>query len=178
MMYGRLIYSHIYIDYDNDAFDTTTLFSVVAMAAATCTALYYVFGVHLPSQPAGQRTIGRFNKLILGYLIATLIASFTFDLMWAGKVWASFGVFHNLFEIGLLASILIPRSELRQVSPAYCISIYTELTPTWISSHYLFVPLCCLYVTATAAMVIILPWPLDALFFKFQGILSSVLYAE
>ncbi|KAI7879273.1 hypothetical protein K492DRAFT_196160 [Lichtheimia hyalospora FSU 10163] len=116
-------------DYDNDAFDTTTLFSVVSMAAATCTALYYVFGVHLPSQPAGQRTIGRFNKLILGYLVATLIASFTFDLMWAGKVWASFGVFHNLFEIGLLASILIPRSELRQVSPAYCISIHAELTP-------------------------------------------------
>lgn len=86
------------------------------MAAATFSALYYIFAVYLPSQPAGQRTIGRFNKLILGYLVATLIASFTFDLMWAGKIWASFGVFHNLFEIGLLASILIPRSKIRQVS--------------------------------------------------------------
>lgn len=85
------------------------------MAGATFPALYYIFAVYLPSQPVGQRTIGRFNKLILGYLVATLIASFTFDLMWAGKVWASFGVFHNLFEIGLLASILIPRSEIRQV---------------------------------------------------------------
>lgn len=102
-------------DYNADAFDTTTVFSVVVMAGASAYAIYHTFWIYLPSQPSGRKSVGRFNRLILAYLISTLIASFTFDLMNAGKIWASFGVLHNLFEIALLASIFIRRSDIRQV---------------------------------------------------------------
>lgn len=102
-------------DYNADAFDTTTVFSVVAMAGASAYAIYHTFWIYLPSQPSGRKSVGRFNRLILAYLISTLIASFTFDLMNAGKIWASFGVLHNLFEIALLAGIFIRRSDVRQV---------------------------------------------------------------
>ncbi|CDH56379.1 predicted protein [Lichtheimia corymbifera JMRC:FSU:9682] len=102
-------------DYNADAFDTTTVFSVIAMAGASAYAIYHTFWIYLPSQPSGRKSVGRFNRLILAYLISTLIASFTFDLMNAGKIWASFGVLHNLFEIALLAGIFIRRSDVRQV---------------------------------------------------------------
>lgn len=105
----------LFKDYNADAFDTTTVFSVVAMAGASAYAIYHTFWIYLPSQPPGRKSVGRFNRLILAYLISTLIASFTFDLMNAGKIWASFGVLHNLFEIALLAGIFIRRSDVRQV---------------------------------------------------------------
>ncbi|CDS08763.1 hypothetical protein LRAMOSA10124 [Lichtheimia ramosa] len=140
-------------DYNADAFDTTTVFSVVVMAGASAYAIYHTFWIYLPSQPSGRKSVGRFNRLILAYLISTLIASFTFDLMNAGKIWASFGVLHNLFEIALLASIFIRRSDI---------------------SDFLFVPICFLYLLGTAFAVIWLPWPLDALFFKYQGLSTDL----
>ena len=137
------------------------------MAGASAYAIYHTFCIYLPSQPSGRKSVGRFNRLILAYLISTLIASFTFDLMNAGKIWASFGVLHNLFEIALLAGIFIRRSDVRQVLGKRS---YDNINSSmYIHSDFLFVPICFLYLLGTAFAVICLPWPLDALFFKYQG---------
>lgn len=161
-----LTYTYV-TDYNADAFDTTTVFSVVVMAGASAYAIYHTFWIYLPSQPSGRKSVGRFNRLILAYLISTLIASFTFDLMNAGKIWASFGVLHNLFEIALLASIFIRRSDIRQVILEAM--LWTRKAHPSTYSDFLFVPICFLYLLGTAFAVIWLPWPLDALFFKYQG---------
>lgn len=99
-------------DYDDDAFNATTIFTVVVIAVSTLYALYHIFWVHLPSLPRSRRAIGPFNALILLYLISTFFASFTFSMMNAGRIWAAFGVFHNLFEIALLSHIMLRQKSL------------------------------------------------------------------
>ncbi|GAN05049.1 hypothetical protein MAM1_0081c04518 [Mucor ambiguus] len=143
--------SHIE-DYDDDAFNATTIFTVVIIAASTLYSLYHIFWVHLPSLPRSRRAIGPFNALILLYLISTFFASFTFSMMNAGRIWAAFGVFHNLFEIALLSHIMLRQKSLLERN---------------------FVSVCFVYLLLTMFAVIVLPWPLDALFFKFQGLATD-----
>lgn len=95
------------IDYDEDAMNATTVFSVVCIAISTFYVLYFIFFVHLPRLPRNQRHLGPFNILILSYLVSTLAASSTFAIMNVGRIWASFGVFHNLFEIALLSNLMV-----------------------------------------------------------------------
>lgn len=95
------------LDYDADAMNATTIFSVVCIAFSTLNAMYFIFFIHLPKLPRNQKTIGPFNTLVALYLVATFFASLSFSIMGAGRIWASFGVFHNLFEIALLSIIMI-----------------------------------------------------------------------
>ncbi|KAI8097865.1 uncharacterized protein B0P05DRAFT_522391 [Gilbertella persicaria] len=139
-------------DYDDDAFNATTIFSVVTVAVSTLYTLYHIIYVFLPKQPANQKTIGPFNTLIMLYLIATFVATFTFALMNAGRIWASFGVYHNLFEIALMSHIFLRQKSLLERK---------------------FVFICFIYLLITMFIVIIVPWPLDALFFKFQGLATD-----
>lgn len=101
------------LDYDDDAFNATTVFSVVTIFLSTLYAIYYVFWVHYPSLPRTRRSIGPFNMLILLYLVSTFFATFTFSLMNVGRIWASFGVYHNLFEIALLSYIMLRQKSLK-----------------------------------------------------------------
>ncbi|KAI8981521.1 hypothetical protein BDB01DRAFT_851303 [Pilobolus umbonatus] len=139
-------------DYDGDSFNSVTVFSVVLIACSLLSTLYYIFYVYLPSLPVGRRTIGPFNTIIVGYIVATFIAAFTFSLMSAGKVWASFGIFHNLFEIAFLVFFILRNQRL------------------WDRT---FITQCSAYLLSTMFLVIVLPWPLDALFFKFQGLATD-----
>ncbi|CEP10772.1 hypothetical protein [Parasitella parasitica] len=143
--------SHIE-DYDDDAFNATTIFTVIIIAVSTMYSLYHIFWIHLPSLPRSRRSVGPFNALILLYLISTFFASFTFSLMNAGRIWAAFGVFHNLFEIALLSHIMLRQKSLLERN---------------------FVSVCFAYLLTTMFAVIVLPWPLDALFFKFQGLATD-----
>ncbi|ORX62903.1 hypothetical protein DM01DRAFT_1331014 [Hesseltinella vesiculosa] len=142
-------------DYDSDTFNTTTIFSVVVMLVSTTYAMHRVRQLH-QSSPQGNlplvSTIGRFNYIILSYLVSTCIASFTFAFMNAGKVWASFGVFHNLLEMAMLITMITQSPTHDRVA----------------------VPFAFLYLIVTMAVVIVAPWPLDALFFKFQGLISDI----
>lgn len=104
--------THKILDYDDDAFNATTIFSVIIIAVSTIYSLYHIFWVHLPTLPRSRRAIGPFNALILLYLISTFFASFTFSMMNAGRIWAAFGVFHNLFEIALLSHIMLRQKSL------------------------------------------------------------------
>ncbi|KAI9350377.1 hypothetical protein BD770DRAFT_394288 [Pilaira anomala] len=139
-------------DYDEDAMNATTVFSVVCIALSTFYVLYFIFFVHFPSLPRNQRHLGPFNTLILSYLISTLFASFTFSIMNVGRIWASFGVFHNLFEIALLSNLMLRQKSVIERS---------------------FVLKCFIYVLVTMIITILVPWPLDALFFKFQGLATD-----
>lgn len=110
MMFYNIL-KHI-VDYDDDAMNATTVFSVVCIAVSTLYALYYLAVVFLPSQPRNRRSIGPFNTLVMLYLIATFFASFSFSVMSVGRIWASFGVFHNLFEIALLSHIMFRQKSI------------------------------------------------------------------
>ncbi|KAI8142357.1 hypothetical protein BJV82DRAFT_669519 [Fennellomyces sp. T-0311] len=136
-------------EFHDDFFNTATIFSVVIIALSTIYATYHILAVYLPSQPAGRKTIGRFNRIIFGYLIGTTMATFAFSFMHAGKIWSAFGLLHNLYEAALLINMLVRRSP---------------------NSDHLFVPLCFAYIISVAFVVIGAPWPLDAVFFKFQGL--------
>ncbi|GAA5807279.1 hypothetical protein MFLAVUS_000636 [Mucor flavus] len=139
-------------DYDADAMNATTIFSVVCIAFSTLNAIYFIFFIHLPKLPRNQKTIGPFNSLVALYLVATFFASLSFSIMSVGRIWASFGVFHNLFEIALLSIIMIRQKSVTQRG---------------------FVATCFIYILCTMFIVIIAPWPLDALFFKFQGLATD-----
>ncbi|OBZ91582.1 hypothetical protein A0J61_00391 [Choanephora cucurbitarum] len=139
-------------DYDDDAFNATTIFSVVTVAVSTLYTLYHIIYIYRPKQPANLKSIGPFNTLIMLYLIATFFATFTFSLMNAGRIWASFGVYHNLFEIALMSHIFLRQKSLLERK---------------------FVFICFFYLLITMMIVIVAPWPLDALFFKFQGLATD-----
>ncbi|KAG2199070.1 hypothetical protein INT47_005074 [Mucor saturninus] len=143
--------SHIE-DYDDDAMNATTVFSVVCIAVSTVYALYYLAFIYVPTQARGRQSIGPFNTLVMLYLIATFFATFSFSVMSVGRIWASFGVFHNLFEIALLSHIMFRQKSIMQRR---------------------FVATCFIYLLLTMFIVIIAPWPLDALFFKFQGLATD-----
>jgi drug/metabolite transporter superfamily protein YnfA len=100
------------LDYNEDAFNATTIFSVVTIAVATLFAIFHITAVYLPSLPRGRRSIGPLNGLVLAYLISTFFATFTFSVMSAGRIWAAFGVFHNLFEIALFSNLVFRQKSL------------------------------------------------------------------
>ncbi|KAI8066478.1 hypothetical protein BC940DRAFT_368085 [Gongronella butleri] len=142
--------------YDSDAFDTVTVFSAIMMVSATLYAVLRLQQIHRASAQATQpllSTIGRFNLAILGYLITSVVATLTFTFMNVGKIWSAFGVLHNLMEAAMLVTMTC------RAAPKYDQSGQIVLF---------------LYVMVIMAVVILLPWPLDALFFKWQGLVLDI----
>ncbi|KAL0091359.1 hypothetical protein J3Q64DRAFT_1709348 [Phycomyces blakesleeanus] len=140
-------------DYNENTFLAVTVFSVALVTLSAIYANFYILRVYLPSAPEGKRNIGDLNTDILCYLVATFFTTFSFLLLSVGKIWVSFGVFHNLFEFLLLAHILLRQAGI---------------------SKRFFTLAGFAYLMTTFGIVLVLPWPFDAVYFKFQGLVIDV----
>ncbi|KAG0209297.1 hypothetical protein BGX28_010400 [Mortierella sp. GBA30] len=91
------------------------------------------------------------NQFIKWYIYATLIAVVAYLLFDVGKIWAVAGALHNLFEVALL---IVFYSGGRVSSMSFGLYLFTYVCITIVTSVYLH-------------------WPLDAIFFRWQGLCSD-----
>ena len=87
------------------------------------------------------------NMFILYYINATWMAIFGYLFFDVGKIWAVVGALHNLLEVALLV-VLHNGGRVNSLS----------------FGLYMFV-----YVCVTIFLSVYLTWPLDAIFFRWQG---------
>ncbi|CAG8546619.1 13828_t:CDS:2, partial [Dentiscutata heterogama] len=98
----------------------------------------------------GERTSTvLFNKIIGGFAIITSIVAFALIYLDAGKIWTPIGVVHNYAEVFMLL-LLHQGGNLAS------------------SNNVIFYSL--LYILVVEGTTILLGWPYDAFFFKFQGL--------
>ncbi|CAG8492883.1 14771_t:CDS:2 [Gigaspora rosea] len=90
-----------------------------------------------------------FNKLIAGYSIVTGIAEIAVIIFDIGKLWTTFGVIHNYFEV----IILILLHQKGNVA---------------LDNNIIFCGF--LYILIAEGTTILLKWPYDLTWFKFQGL--------
>ncbi|CAG8445010.1 19161_t:CDS:2 [Dentiscutata erythropus] len=96
-----------------------------------------------------------FNTIVTGYVIVTFIARITSTLFQMGKLWASFGIYHNLLEL-CLAAALLQKGTSNYVMGLIIIAVYS---------------------ISVIAITSQINWYWDAVFFKFQGKFSLGLFA-
>ncbi|KAG9286344.1 hypothetical protein G9A89_014510 [Geosiphon pyriformis] len=95
-------------------------------------------------------TTSVFNHLIALYTIFTALAGLATLLFDIGKLWETFGVFHNLWEVAVLL-LLQQGGKINNIS-RYILTLG-------------------IYIFSVHFIVVFLNWPLDATFFKFQGLI-------
>ncbi|KAF9187328.1 hypothetical protein BGZ51_001418 [Haplosporangium sp. Z 767] len=91
------------------------------------------------------------NEMIQYYIDATSIAVFGYLIFDVGKIWAVVGALHNLLEVTLL---LIIHNGGRVNSLSFGLYMFA-------------------YVCMTILLSVYLRWPLDAVFFRWQGLCSD-----
>lgn len=101
--------------------------------------------VTLPS--GNEETSTQINEFIQIYINATLAAVVAYLFFDVGKIWAVVGALHNLLEVALL---IVLQSGGRVTGMSFGL--------------YMF-----LYVCITILLSVYLSWPLDAIFFRWQG---------
>ncbi|KAL0080276.1 hypothetical protein J3Q64DRAFT_1759293 [Phycomyces blakesleeanus] len=136
-------------NYDENTFIAGNVFSGMLVGFSAFYAFYHVYRVYLPSAPQGKRNIGNLNKDILGYLSSSFLASFMYSVLSLGKIWCGFGVLHNLYEAALLLHIVTQQRS----------------TSSRVTYGILFA-----YILIVVATSLVLPWPFDGVFFKYQGL--------
>ncbi|KAG0267013.1 hypothetical protein BG011_009761 [Mortierella polycephala] len=91
------------------------------------------------------------NEMIQYYIDATSIAVFGYLIFDVGKIWAVVGALHNLLEVTLL---LVIHNGGRVNSLSFGLYMFA-------------------YVCITIILSVYLKWPLDAVFFRWQGLCSD-----
>ncbi|KAG0006707.1 hypothetical protein BGZ65_004952 [Modicella reniformis] len=111
--------------------------------------------VTLPRLSSGERikevTSTQFNTFILYYIYATWLAVVGFFLFDISKVWSVVGAMHNLLEVALLVGL---HSGGQTTNVRFALYLFT-------------------YVFLVVVASIYLPWPVDAVFFRWQGLCSD-----
>ncbi|CAG8579583.1 12755_t:CDS:2, partial [Racocetra persica] len=90
-----------------------------------------------------------FNYLIAGYNFITGTIAITFIIFDLGKFWTALGVIHNFFEV-IMMLLLHQGGNF--------------------DSNYNILPWSFLYLLVAEGVAILLDWPLNAFWFKFQGL--------
>ncbi|KAI8352716.1 hypothetical protein B0O80DRAFT_499410 [Mortierella sp. GBAus27b] len=138
----------------------THTFILLAFTLATVSAYAAYRAVRAPSRSltglvtlstGEERTSTQINTFILYYIYVTWVAILGYLFFDAGKLWSVVGTLHNLSEIVLLIAL---HSSGRVTSVAF--------------SMWMIV-----YVVATIVLSVYLPWPYDAIFFRWQGLCSD-----
>jgi hypothetical protein len=101
--------------------------------------------VTLPSGDEESST--QINEFIQFYINATLAAVVAYLFFDVGRLWAVVGALHNLLEVALL---IVLQSGGRVSSISFGLYMFT-------------------YVCITILLSVYLPWPMDAIFFRWQG---------
>ncbi|KAF9975279.1 hypothetical protein BGZ73_001129 [Actinomortierella ambigua] len=103
------------------------------------------------SKDGREETSFQINLMILYYVYATFLAIAAYMLFDVGKIWAVIGALHNLLEVALLVLLIYGG---RVDSLSYFLVMFTYVIITIVLSEYG-------------------PWPLDAVFFRWQGLCSD-----
>ncbi|KAF9115723.1 hypothetical protein BGX27_006670 [Mortierella sp. AM989] len=147
-------------EYENEVKEITFSFTMLALLFATGAA----YGAHRATRSPSRSLTGfvtlatgneesstQINEFIQYYINATWVAIFGYLFFDVGKIWAVVGALHNLLEVALL---IVFQSGGRVSSMSFGL--------------YMFV-----YVCITIVLSVYLQWPLDAIFFRWQGLCSD-----
>ncbi|KAF9919121.1 hypothetical protein FBU30_011146 [Linnemannia zychae] len=147
-------------DYENENKEITMSFTMLALLFSLTSSYIAYRATRRPSRsltgfvtlPSGNEEIStQINEFIQIYINATLVAIIGYLFFDVGKIWAVVGALHNLLEVALL---IVLQSGGRVTSMSFGL--------------YMF-----LYVCATIILSVYLPWPMDAIFFRWQGLCSD-----
>ncbi|GJJ73522.1 hypothetical protein EMPS_05880 [Entomortierella parvispora] len=147
-------------DYVHETREVTFSFTLLALLFSTGAAFAAHRSVRNPSrsltgfvtlQTGIENASTQINQFILIYIDATWIAIIAYMFLDVGKIWAVVGALHNLLEVALL---ILLQSGGRVNSMSFGL--------------YMF-----LYVCVTILLSVYLQWPLDAVFFRWQGLCSD-----
>ncbi|KAG0078522.1 hypothetical protein BGZ90_005022 [Linnemannia elongata] len=147
-------------DYTNENKEITMSFTMLALLF-TLTASYVARrATRKPSRsltgfvtlPSGnEETSTQINEFIELYINATLVAVVGYLFFDVGKIWAVVGALHNLFEVALL---IVLQSGGRVTGMSFGLYMFT-------------------YAVVTILLSVYLSWPMDAIFFRWQGLCSD-----
>jgi hypothetical protein len=144
--------------WDSEKGETVTIFSLVGILIGISLVLRYellvkdkrVFKTIDDTYHNNSRI---FSTIISYYLFVTFFAVFGFWVLDLGKLWSTVGALHNLLEVAIL---LVMSFERRPDGFRYFYG-------------FLFT-----YLVITEFTCLILNWPWDAIFFKFQGLATDI----
>ncbi|RUP12770.1 hypothetical protein BC936DRAFT_139796 [Jimgerdemannia flammicorona] len=140
-------------DWDLQTLDAVTLWSVIGSGFGAFISLRYghLFAdhSHLDKSQRGSRNL---TTIIAWYTIVTFFSVVSFFILDISKLWSSFGAIHNLVEVSILLVMLF-KGHVKGFRYLYSLQF--------------------LYILFTVVVCLILPWPYDAVFFKFQGLATD-----
>ncbi|KAI1302295.1 hypothetical protein EDD11_005630 [Mortierella claussenii] len=146
--------------YKNETREVTMSFIMLALLFATGASYAARRATRAPSRSltgfvtlatGNEESSTQINNFIQYYIDATWIAVLGYLFFDVGKIWAVVGALHNLLEVALL---IVLQSGGRVSSMSFGL--------------YMF-----LYVCVTILLSVYLPWPFDAIFFRWQGLCSD-----
>jgi hypothetical protein len=143
------------IDFDQQSYDTSIWFLIISSALSGYYSLSWASNRDLPKkyvtyiyQENGSRIPATWiNKAIAYYIAFTSFAGMALFYLDTGKLWSTFGVLHNFWEVCIL--LLLYQGG--------------KITSSFFFAFVAF------YVFIVILLSTVLPWPLDAIWFKAQG---------
>ncbi|KAF9955382.1 hypothetical protein BGZ70_010256 [Mortierella alpina] len=147
-------------EYKNEVKEITVSFTVLALIFSVVAAYAGHRATRSPSRSltgfvtistGNEESSTQINEFIQWYIDATLVAVVGYLFFDVGKLWAVVGALHNQLEVALL---IILHSGGRVSSMSFGLYMFA-------------------YVCATIMLSVYLQWPLDAIFFRWQGLCSD-----
>jgi len=149
---GYLVWRSPYPGWDAQQLDAVTFMSVAGVFFGLVLALKCRRATtsSLVLSPAFRDHSTLMTALVTYYLYATLATVFGFWVIDVGKLWVVLGTLHNTLEFCILFVMVAATHR----------SLYSYFY-TGLFAYWLF----------TQAVCIVVPWPTDAVYFKFQGLI-------
>ncbi|GBB99788.1 hypothetical protein RclHR1_03630016 [Rhizophagus clarus] len=146
-------------NFDQQSYDTSLLFLIITSILSGYYSLIWASNRDLPKkyvtyiyQENGSRIPATwFNKAIAYYIVFTSVAGIALFYLDTGKLWSTFGILHNIWEVCIL--LLLHQGG--------------KITSSF------FFAFIAIYVIMVTLLDIVLPWPLDAIWFKAQGLCAD-----
>ncbi|RUP43131.1 hypothetical protein BC936DRAFT_137567 [Jimgerdemannia flammicorona] len=137
--------------WDAQTIDAVTLWSVMGTFIGAYVSLRYgrlfTDNAHINKE---QRSARLLTSVIAWYIILTSTTVLSFFIVDMGKLWSPFGALHNLMEVSILAA-------LSYKGQAKCLKFLFTVQ--------------FIYVVFATTLCLVVPWPYDAILFKFQGLI-------
>ncbi|RUP46028.1 hypothetical protein BC936DRAFT_147441, partial [Jimgerdemannia flammicorona] len=134
--------------WDAQTIDAVTLWSVMGTFIGAYVSLRYgrlfTDNAHINKE---QRSARLLTSVIAWYIILTSTTVLSFFIVDLGKLWSPFGALHNLMEVSILAA-------LSYKGQAKCLNFLFTVQ--------------FIYVVFATTLCLVVPWPYDAILFKFQ----------
>jgi len=144
----------VYPGWDSEHLNSVIFMSLTGILFGTILAAKYRQRINsLSIQDASRNLSVFFQTVVTLYLAGTFLTVLAFWFVDVGKVWVALGVLHNAMEVAVLMTLAFARY------PKGFQYFYGALFFYW---------------AWTQVLAIILPFPHDALYFKFQGLILDI----